>query len=136
VTALLDSNVIIALLRQEHVHHSEVERWFGATTEPVATCPITQGAFLRVVLQRGESADNAVQSLRSLTTHRRHRFWADDLGYDSVRIRGVIGHRQVTDAYLAQLARERGERVATIDRGFEALHADVAELVPVAGRGQ
>lgn len=45
---------------------------------------------------------------------------------------GVIGHRQVADAYLAGLARARGGRLATFDAGLAALHPDVAELVPTS----
>lgn len=47
-----------------------------------------------------------------------------------VRPDGVIGHRQVTDAYLAQFARHYGGRLATLDTGLAHLHDDVAELVP------
>jgi len=43
---------------------------------------------------------------------------------------GVIGHRRVTDAYLAQLARHNGGKLATFDEGLAALHRDVAELIP------
>jgi predicted nucleic acid-binding protein len=42
----------------------------------------------------------------------------------------IIGHRQVTDAYLAQLARAHGFRLATFDQAIAKLHHDVAELVP------
>ena len=45
---------------------------------------------------------------------------------------GVIGHRQVTDAYLAELARSNHGRLATFDEGFVALHGDVADLIPVS----
>jgi hypothetical protein len=41
----------------------------------------------------------------------------------------VIGHRQVTDAYLAQLVRGRGGRLATFDHGLAKLHDDIAELL-------
>ena len=44
--------------------------------------------------------------------------------------RGIIGHRQVTDAYLAQLARARGSRLATFDQAMAKLHDDVADLIP------
>lgn len=44
---------------------------------------------------------------------------------------GVIGHRQVTDAHLAALARHHGGRVAILDRGFAALHDDVVDLIPL-----
>jgi predicted nucleic acid-binding protein len=36
----------------------------------------------------------------------------------------------VTDAYLAQLARARGSRLATFDQAMAKLHHDVVELVP------
>jgi uncharacterized protein len=36
---------------------------------------------------------------------------------------------QVTDAYLAQLARTHNGRLATFDQGLAQLHSDVAELV-------
>jgi hypothetical protein len=35
----------------------------------------------------------------------------------------------VTDAYLANQARRRGGKVATLDKGLAALHPDVATLV-------
>jgi len=45
-------------------------------------------------------------------------------------LQGVIGHRQVTDGYLAELARFNRGRLATFDRGLAALHPDIAYLVP------
>jgi hypothetical protein len=64
--------------------------------------------------------------------HRRrtHEFWPDDAGYADVPIQGIISHRQVTDAYLALLARARGARVATFDQAMAKLHNDVADLIP------
>jgi predicted nucleic acid-binding protein len=38
-------------------------------------------------------------------------------------ITGIIGHRQVTDAYLALLARKHGGSLATMDRALAAVHA-------------
>jgi predicted nucleic acid-binding protein len=64
-----------------------------------------------------------------LSNSTRHEFWPDDLGYDVVDLRGVVGHRQVPDAYLAALARSRGGRLATLDRALALLHPDVALLV-------
>ena len=58
-----------------------------------------------------------------------HVFWPDSLGYQEVRMQGVIGHRQVTDAYLAQLARVNHGRLATFDGGLATLHQDVADLI-------
>ena len=61
----------------------------------------------------------------------RHEFWPDAVSFDAVPLDGVIGHRQVTDAYLAHLARVRKGRIATFDQGLAKLHPDVADLVPV-----
>ena len=131
---LLDGNMLVALADAAHVHHAAASAWFGAGTSPFATCPITQGTLLRMLLQFKAVADmaTAVEFLRRFTLHPRHVFWADDLSYVDIAWHGVLGQRQVTDAYLAALARARGGRLATLDRGLAALHADVAELMPMA----
>lgn len=130
---LLDANVLVALADSAHVHHNAAARWFAATATPFATCPITQGALIRVLLrlQTVQDAAAAAQVLAGFTAHARHRFLADDLDCTTLSWNGVLGHRQVTDAYLASLARHHGAKLATLDRALAALHADVAVLVPV-----
>ncbi len=59
MTYLLDSNVLIALAVADHVHHQAVRRWWEAGAEPFATCPITQGALLRLLIREGMSAADA-----------------------------------------------------------------------------
>jgi uncharacterized protein len=130
VTALLDGNVLIALSQPEHVHHFAAKTWFRQSTESFATCPITQGALLRLLLREGATAADARRALLSVVDHERHEFWPDDLGYADVRFAGVVGHRQVTDAYLAALARQRGGSLVTFDRGLAAVHDDVAVVLP------
>lgn len=129
MTALLDANLLIALLDTDHVHHDVAETWLESWAEPFATCPITQGALVRFLVRSGRSASDAVVVLRRLEEVRHHEFWSDDLPYAAISVSGVIGHRQVTDAYLAGLARARNGRLATFDRGLAALHADVAVLL-------
>lgn len=128
---LLDGNVLVALTDTAHVHHALASAWFARHDTPFATCPITQGTLLRMQLHLGAATDihQALTLLAALTAHPRHRFWADDLAYGEVRMVGVQGHRQVTDAYLAALARRHGGRLATLDAGLAALHADVAVRV-------
>lgn len=128
---LLDGNLLVALADAAHVHHDPASAWFAAGAAPFATCPITQGTLLRMLLQFKAVADAAaaVDFLRSFIRHPRHLFWPDDLSYADIAWKGVLGQRQVTDAYLAALARARGGRLATLDRGPAALHADVADLV-------
>jgi uncharacterized protein len=132
VTVLLDANVLIALVVADHVHHDAAEAWLAATSEPFATCPITQGSLVRLLIRDGEKADFATSVMREIADSPRHQFWPDDIGFVDVSMIGVIGHRQVTDAYLAALARVRKGRLVTFDAGLAALHPDVADLVPVA----
>lgn len=131
-TNLLDANVLIALVLAEHVHHSSAEAWLSSTDERFATCPITEGSLVRLLIRDGEPADFARASLAALAEDDRHEFWPDQLSYRDVPLDGVIGHRQVTDAYLAQLARDRSGKLATFDQGLAKLHHDVAELVPIS----
>ena len=124
---LLDGNVLVALLSSSHVHHVAAQAWFASHSHPFATCPITQGTLLRLLMQLGKlPIESAVAVLVNLVAHPRHRFWADDLGYADIAWQGVLGHRQVTDAYLAALARCRNGKLVTFDGGLAALHADVA----------
>jgi toxin-antitoxin system PIN domain toxin len=130
--ALLDGNVLIALGDTHHVHHDAAERWFAARgDQPFATCPITQGTLIRHVLRERITSTGtaAMMLLKGFLVHPGHRFWPDHLDYARIAWRGVLGHRQVTDAYLAALAREQKGRLATLDSGLAALHQDVAELI-------
>lgn len=129
MTVLLDANVLIALVLEDHVHHESAQSWVAGHPGLIATCPITQGSLIRLVLRQGESAATARALLEALTAAKRHEFWADDIPYADVRMTGVVGHRQVTDAYLAQLARNRQGRLVTFDEGLAALHDDVADLI-------
>lgn len=130
MTVLLGANVLIALLVDEHVHHAAAENWYAGMSGNFATCPITQGSLMRLLIREGQSAAAARAVLAGTTADPRHEFWPDDLAYTDVPVAGIIGHRQVTDAYLAQLARARGATLATFDQALAKLHTDVAELVP------
>lgn len=126
---LLDANLLIALTVVDHVHHRAAEGWWTRQPGAFATCPITQGALLRFLVREGATAPDAARFMVEVTADERHRFWPDDLGYDRVPLGGVVGHRQVTDAYLAALAGTHGGRLATLDRGLAAIHPEVTELV-------
>jgi toxin-antitoxin system PIN domain toxin len=134
VTWLVDGNVLTALVLDGHVHHSQVARWFNALRDRrFATCLVTQGTLLRVHMAYAEdrSAAAAWRTLAAVEKHPRHEYWDDGFGYSVVPHRHLQGPKQVTDAWLAELARRRQGRLATLDRNLTALHRDVADLVPV-----
>jgi uncharacterized protein len=116
----------------DHVHHTLAEEWFIRDGGRFATCPTTQAALIRFLIREGATPADALGVLRGVTSNDRHEFWPDDSGFADVALGGVIGHRQVTDAYLAALARAHDSRLVTLDRTLAAIHPDVVDLVGAA----
>lgn len=129
MTVLLDANVLVAVKVAEHVHYEPARQWLAALAEPFASCPMTQAALVREVLRQGDPPETAVEMLRDLMGDRRHRFWPDDVGWSEVPLLGTAVPRQATAAYLAELARRHGGRLATFDGGVAATHPDVGTLI-------
>lgn len=123
---LLDGNVLLALAIRSHEFHEAAHRWFS-TGPAFATCPSTQGTLLRLHPRFSQNVSLALawRSLESFVTHPRHAFWPDEVSYFDVAHRGLQGGAQVTDAYLAALARHHGGKVVTFDKAFSLLHPDV-----------
>lgn len=88
----------------DHIHHDVAEAWLECWDGLIASSPVTQGALVRFVLRSGGTTTEAITVMRDLHESPRHEFWENTLGYDQVDLRGVVGHRQVTDAYLASTA--------------------------------
>ncbi len=138
MTRLLDINVLIALAWPSHVHHSLVRDWFARHHEEGwATCPITQLGFVRIS-SNPRFVDGAVTPLQardvlSAATGRAHHvFWSDAIDITAAASNlppFVVGHRQVTDAYLVRLAQQNRGRLVTLDSG-------VATLLPKARRAE
>jgi len=123
-TALLDVNVLIALVDPRHVHHELCHQWFADQGErPWATCAITQNAVLRILghpRYPNSPGSPAVVSavLRQLVVHPRHRFWGtapsllDHLAVDTDQL---LESGQITDAYLLALTVHHRGVLATLD---------------------
>lgn len=126
---LLDANVLIALVHEVHVHHALAQRWMGLERERHwASCAFTQLAFIRLGAQpqiggEGATPARAVSLLQAAVDHPRHEYWADapsPLTLRTLQSPGLVGHRQVSDAYLLGLAVARRARMATFDRGLHS----------------
>jgi toxin-antitoxin system PIN domain toxin len=122
---LLDANVLIALVIDDHLHHGQASSRTG-----FATCPITQGSLMRLLIREGQTAELARSVLQEITSSPRHEFWPDNASHHDIPVAGIVGHRQVTDAYLAHLARSYSARLATFDQALAKLHPDVTDLIP------
>jgi toxin-antitoxin system PIN domain toxin len=121
--ALLDVNVLIALLDSDHSLHERARDWLGRNApRGWASCPITQNGCMRIMAH--PAYPNAlpvrpvVERLREATRSPHHEFWPDDVSLldptiaDASRIHGP---RQLTDLYLLALAVHRGGRFVTFD---------------------
>jgi len=125
--ALLDVNVLVALAWDSHVHHARARAWFAANSaDGWATCPVTETGFVRVssnpkVLPHAIGVEAARGVLSALRAAGGHRFLDDDVSIAAADVPPIAGHRQVTDAHLLTLARRRGVRLVTFDRGLLGL---------------
>ena len=122
--ALLDVNVLIALLDENHTHHAPASDWFGMHIEQGwASCPLTQNGCVRVVSQprypNALGVADAMARLHAAVSTPYHRFLADDVSLldEAVVDRDqLLGPRQLTDVYLLALAVSHGTRLVTLDK--------------------
>ncbi|MBP8803378.1 MAG: TA system VapC family ribonuclease toxin [Xanthomonadales bacterium] len=121
--ALLDINVLIALLDGGHSHHPQALAWFLANAgSGWASCPLTQNGCVRILSQPGYARPlpllAVADRLRTFTASPAHQFWPDDLSMldtQILRLDRIHGPAQITDAYLLALAVAHGGRFATFD---------------------
>ena len=127
---LLDTNLLIALLWPSHEQHDRALQWFTRhRAKGWATCPITQAGFVRIVSNPAFSRDavqprEAIQVLSANTAAKDHASWPDEMSLAEVSAFSgarLLGHQQVTDAYLLGLAIRRGGVLATLDERIAAL---------------
>jgi uncharacterized protein len=133
---LLDANVLIALLWPAHEHHARASAWFAAARSGGwCTCALTQAALVRVMSQPAFHAppltiDDAATLLTRNTVAADHRYLP--ITFQMVDVLrhctgGVVGYRQVTDAWLITLAAKHGAKLATLDQRLHALLATPEE---------
>lgn len=136
---LLDVNVLIALLDQDHLFHERAEEWFEAEAgNGWATCPITENGVLRIIgsprYPKGPGTPAAVvgmvAALRALPAH---EFWPDEISIlesDLVDPAQLGNSASITDTYLLALAVHWGGRLASFDQrlSFNAVRADTRAL--------
>lgn len=129
--ALLDANLVIAFLDRTHLHNRAAEMWFESWPLRIATCPISQGGFVRHFFRTAPNPNvtDAQAILSTLTSHPRHTFLPDDIPYHAIPTTGIIGHRQITDAYLVALAKHHHATLATFDRALAALYPETVTFV-------
>lgn len=121
--ALLDVNVLIALLDRAHPHHQRARDWMLANAASGwASCPLTENGCIRVMSlppYNGHQPPSVIAAkLEKAAANSDHEFWPADISLldtslvDRTRIHGPL---QLTDAYLLALAVRHGGLLATFD---------------------
>lgn len=135
--ALLDVNVLIALLDAEHTSHYTASAWLNANwITGWASCPLTENGCLRIMTNQRyatpKSPDEVLTKLEIAKRDGHYEFWPDDLSITDSRIFDhscLSGHQQITDIYLLALAVAHGGCFVTFDRHIrrEAVAASAPE---------
>lgn len=128
--ALLDGNVLIALLDPQHGHHEPAHRWFQANANHGwATCPLTQNALLRILSNpRYPNSPGGpavvMPLLQGMLSHPSHLFWPDLLSWSAdavLQAERLLHHGQITDTYLLALAVHQAGRLVSFDARLSTL---------------
>jgi len=126
MAALLDVNVLIALLDAGHLHHDTATRWLGEHLDQGwASCPLTQNGCIRILSQtaypNSAPAAEVAARLGEATRHPAHHFWPDAVSLLSQGLMDwskLLSGRHITDAYLLALAVENRGTFVTLDQGI------------------
>jgi toxin-antitoxin system PIN domain toxin len=131
---LLDTNVLLALAWPNHQHHAKAHAWFAAHAKRGwATCAFTQLGFVRLSSNPAYSRDavspqDAAALLQQWTRHKAHHFWNSPAADSPAIYLHALGHQQVNDAWLVEVARKNKGRLVTLDTHLSA-HALEENLV-------
>jgi uncharacterized protein len=125
--ALLDVNVLIALLDSNHLHYGIAQQWVKEHTAGFASCPLTQNGALRVMANanyaqgaRGEmySYPSLFGLLKDSLEAIDHIFLPDNVSLLNVQTfnhDNIHSHKQLTDIYLLALAVKHNCTLLTFD---------------------
>ena len=136
---LLDVNVWVALFDESHVHNPQARALVEQRDVKIATCALTETGVIRVLNvprygTRGALGfDTVRRGLATVCDDQDHEYWPSDISLRDPTIvdwNRILGHNQITDAYLLALAVHHGGALATFDhrvalsavRGASARH--------------
>lgn len=117
MTCLLDVNVLLAAIWDEHPNHQRAFEWIK--DKNLAVCPISELGFIRISTNAKSSFNAPMEKTRELLK----RFLSER---NSARIPDDLPalesnpqkSDEVTDSYLAELAARHDLKLATMDDGI------------------
>jgi uncharacterized protein len=121
---LLDLSLVIALVSEDHIHHSSAMEWFDTPELKWALCAFTEAGLLRFLTHpkiRDLPMDEAVAILSSLKREAGYHYlpvmadWHQATAPFAARLHG---HKQITDAFLLGIALQEGFILTTFDKAI------------------
>ena len=126
--ALLDINVLIALLDPDHVFHDRAHGWWKRQSKNGwASCPLTENGVVRIMSNPAYSRvtkfrpGDLIERLDLFVSQSDHEFWPDDLSlrHKTAFVRDCLhSSRAITDIYLLALAVKHQGTLATFDQAI------------------
>src|ERR1035437_5294268 len=124
MTYLLDVNVLLAAIIQNHPNHAVTDAWLR--NKKLAVCPLSELGFLRISTHPKAGHHRmsvARQALQDFIAHNQVQFISDDVPALKA---AAAKSGDLTDCYLGELGAQHNAKLATLDAGIK--HAAV-ELI-------
>ena len=123
---LLDVNVLLALAWPNHQFHRVATLRLGRGQERWATCALTELGFIRLssnpsAVAGAKTPAEAARLLATMTKDSRHAYLDRLVSPAKLDFGKVLGHNQLTDAYLLALARRHEATFLTFDTRLRGL---------------
>lgn len=121
---LPDVNILVAAHLDTSPFHGLARSWLSQVRQ-FATTPMTEAGMLRVLTapqpMPAVPVGEALRALERLRERTAHQFWPDDssLASPAIDLRSLLGHKQITDYHLVNLAAQHGGVLATLDGKIE-----------------
>ena len=134
---LLDVNLLVALLDEDHVHHKTILEWFYTPGRRWAVCPLTEAGLLRH-MTRPKTGDMSMEEAIAIVAHLAQEpgYYYQPITADWQTLCGrflkrLFGHKQITDAWLLGLAVHEGLVLTTFDKTILHLAGEYSSHVLV-----
>jgi uncharacterized protein len=127
--SLLDINVLIALLDEDHAFHTHAHAWWRKDQPQWASCPLTENGVVRIMASpsysqaRQFTVAELVTLLQTFTAGTKHALWPDSVSIlDATRFDHgrILSSKTLADICLLSLAAEKSGRLVTFDQGIAA----------------
>ena len=135
--ALLDVNVLIALLDADHSFHSRAHSWWVSNKNSGwASCAITENAVVRIMgnpnykKTKRFSPAAVISSLEIFSSETDHEFWHEDISLRDEKLFGreyILSSSQLTDIYLLALATKQDGKLVTFDQNISLTAVRIAK---------